>query len=279
MRKGLPPLKEPECISRATAGAAYLKFSFWGLSLSKQTFPPLKLRPKLHAVHKITNVRYPIDTAVMRHARLKRRVKAWSWSLNDFMAASLNSRVRMVMITLTYRPGVEWEPQHMNVFMRHVRKSNGIGLLGYAWVAELQQRGAVHFHLLLLVTRGSVIPMPDRCGWWPHGLTRIETARSHWYIVKYAQKSLFQNGGEWKKYPKGIRIFHVWIAPDVISDAARWEFRLSVHPGWLRDLLQNVFPLAQWERPVFGGWRIWPDDHSPPFWVSTPYWIDGLRWA
>src|SRR3989304_4365366 len=106
-----------------------------------------------------------VDTALMRHARLKRRVKAWSWSLNDFMAASLNSRVRMVMITLTYRPGVEWEPQHMNVFMRHVRKSNGIGLLGYAWVAELQQRGAVHFHLLLLVTRGSVIPMPDRCGW------------------------------------------------------------------------------------------------------------------
>jgi hypothetical protein len=183
----------------------------------------------------------------------------------------------MVMITLTYRPGVEWQPQHVHNFMRHFIGVRDIGLLGYAWVAELQERGAVHFHVLLLVNRGSDIPCPDRSGWWPHGSSKIETARSHWYIVKYAQKGLFLGeDGEWKKYPKGLRIFNVWIAQNVVSEVARWTFRLSVKPGWLRNLLESEFPLAQWEKPRFGGWRIWPNG-GMPFLVDTPYWIDGLQ--
>jgi len=249
---------------------------FRGLSYSKQSRFPHKV--KLHAVHKITGERFPIVAPVLRHARLKRRVKAWSWSLNEFMQSAAKSRARLVMITLTYREGVEWQPQHMRQFMQHFLKSEKhIKMLGYAWVAELQKRGAVHFHVLLLVRHGSDIPLPDKIGWWPHGSSKIETARSHWYIVKYASKALFLGAdGEWKKYPKGIRIFAVWVAPGILDSVQRWNFRLSSQPGWIRDLLENVFPMAEWERPTFGGWRVWPPGDMP-FLTETPYFIDGLK--
>jgi len=234
-------------------------------------------------VHKITGERFPIVAPVLRHARLKRRVKAWSWSLNDFMQDRYAKFMRLVMITLTLRDDVNWEPNMMRDFMRHFVGVDNIDLRGYAWVCELTKAGKPHFHMLLLVRAGSNIPKPDSendtqlAAWWPHGSSEIVTARSHWYIVKYVSKGHFVGtDGAWKQYPKGMRIFAVWVAPSVISPEARWYFRLSARPGWLRELLAEVFPLAEWERPPWGGWRIWPPGDMP-FNVNTPYYIDGLQ--
>jgi len=281
---------------RAGLAGANVREKFRGLSSHKQMLSPST--PKIFAVHKISGERFPIVAPVLRHARLKRRVKAWSWALNDFMQDRHAKFMRLVMITLTLRderrvidehgevtvePAVEWYPEMMSEFIEHFVGVDNIDIRGYAWVCELTKAGRPHFHVLLLVRAGSVIPKPDSendtqlAAWWPHGSSQIVTARSHWYIVKYVSKGHFVGSdGEWKKYPKGMRIFAVWVAPSVISPEARWWFRLSSRPGWLRELLAEVFPLAEWEQPSWGGWRIWPPGDAP-FLVNTPYWIDGLQ--
>lgn len=160
------------------------------------------------------------DPRVGRVSRLRRRIYAWANVLNVYLTnAKKGGKYRLVMVTLTYSPektrnfdtgevpeNYGWQPGHISEFMKTVRQNlnrrhqkNGIkyvekNLLAYAWVAELQARGAVHYHVLLLVRRGTDIPYPDECGWWVYGSTRIEEARTAFYIVKYTSKGLQQEG-------------------------------------------------------------------------------------
>jgi hypothetical protein len=107
---------------------------------------------------------WEIDPDAARLSRLRRRVHAWADALRDYTQD--NRKYRKVMITLTYRPGVEWQPGHIRVFMRRLRKRLRAALVAYAWVAEMQRRGAVHYHVLLVVRRGASIPRPDDAGLW-----------------------------------------------------------------------------------------------------------------
>lgn len=134
------------------------------------------------------------------------------------------------MVTLTYQPGVQWEPKHLSAFIsaaKNYLQRRG-ATLRYVWVAELQQRGAVHFHVLVWLPRGVTLPKPDKRGWWPHGSTRIEWARNPvGYLCKYASK-LDQKGAG---FPKGLRLHGVGglDKPD--------QVRRSHHllPKWIRD--------------------------------------------
>jgi len=227
-----------------------------------------------YAVHKISGVSHKIVPRVMRHARLKRRVRAWAAALEPQLTGQHHQAYRLVMVTCTYAPPATWHPNDIRHTMQHIRENLADKLLAYAWVAELQFRGEVHYHILLLVVRGTDIPKPDEAGWWAHGSTKIETARQVWYIVKYTQKGNFQNReGAWLKFPKGARLFAVWIADRIISKTDRYWFRLTMYPGWLRELIREVFPLAEIEKPRWGGYRLWPHGGDPPTLVWTPWLI------
>lgn len=190
------------------------------------------------------------DNRATRMARLGRRVHAWSDTLAK--ARTRQGQARLIMITLTLRPGVSWQPQMMRDFMLSFRKRLKGGLLAYAWVAEMQQRGAVHYHLLALVKRGTNVPYADKSGLWPWGSTKTETARSVWYICKYTSK-----GDNATPLPYRLRLFSVWIVPNVTNELERWEFRLSSCPKFIRDLLLDAYPLWKWKRGV-GGYDISP---------------------
>jgi hypothetical protein len=114
-------------------------------------------------------------------------------------------RYRAAMLTLTYRDLDGWRPDHLAQLQAHVRnwlKRRGVRY-GYVWVAELQQRGAVHYHLVLWLPKGLTLPKPDKQGWWPHGMTRIEWARKPiGYLLKYASK-----GAPGLTFPKGLRLY------------------------------------------------------------------------
>lgn len=109
------------------------------------------------------------------------------------------------MVTLTYRGVDDWRKNHIKDYLQRVRvymKRRGLDF-HYVWVAELQKRGAVHYHVIVWLPRGFRLPYADKRGWWPHGFTEQKPARKGvGYLMKYTSKGL-----SGMKFPKGIRIY------------------------------------------------------------------------
>ena len=150
------------------------------------------------------------------------------------------------MLTLTYRPGVEWESGHITDCIRCYRRwaeSKGI-VLRYVWVAEIQSNryanGAllgecVHYHLILWLPTRLFLPLPDKSGFWPYGLSRREVAlKPVSYITKYATK------GHDVVFPKGLRTH----GSGGLSVEGRNQRSWWMMPRWVRVL----FDVS--ERPV-----------------------------
>ncbi len=141
-------------------------------------------------------------------------------------------RHKPAMLTLTYRKVGEWNPKHISELLQRIRvwvRRRGHGLR-YVWVAELQQRGALHYHLLLWLPRGLTLPKPDKQGWWTHGSTRIEWARKPaGYLAKYASKLDSKAG---IGFPRGARLHGRGGLDDFGAAVAQW-FNL---PQWAREI-------------------------------------------
>jgi hypothetical protein len=233
-----------------------------------------------YLVNRTTGEFSPLDPKQGRLSHLWRRCHTWATVLKAYLRR-VGQGYRLAMLTLTYHgldydtgqplPDFGWQPNHIRDFMKKLRYALRDRLLAYAWVAELQQRGAVHYHVLVLVRAGTPIPYPDQAGWWPHGSTRVETARTVFYIMKYAQKGQFvdENGG-YLVFPKGLRLFSVWIGQDVISTTARWYFRTSAWPQWLVNVLLEFYTGAIPRRRVGGGWTI-EDEEAGEVVLNSPW--------
>lgn len=145
------------------------------------------------------------------------------------------SAYRKTFITLTYRDGGDWKRRHISDFLKQMRrwmKARDAGLL-YAWVAELQKRGALHYHLIVWVPRRLRLPRPDASGWWPHGMSNIETARNPvGYMVKYATKTRPE---DLKRLKKGVRLH----GNGGHSPAHRVALRETLAPWWVRQLREQ----------------------------------------
>lgn len=158
------------------------------------------------------------------------------------------------MLTLTYEKADDWQPLQIRNFMKALQRDLGENLLGYAWVLEMQKRGAPHYHVLLYVQRGTRIARPDD-GLWKYGSSRIETAQSLFYICKYTGK-MYQK----EELPYGARMFAVKINEAVASAIDILAFRMSGSPAWLREHLEAVVMAKgerlRWSRCPGGGWII-----------------------
>jgi hypothetical protein len=73
---------------------------------------------------------------------MRKRVAEWVQSVNSLYD------YKFIMITLTYAPEFGWKPNHIREFMLSLKKVLGNNLLAYAWVAELQKRGVIHYNKL-----------------------------------------------------------------------------------------------------------------------------------
>lgn len=156
-------------------------------------------------------------------------------------------RVHCAMVTLTYAQDGAWKPRHMNELVDRVRKyyrRKGVQF-AYVWVAELTERGRVHYHLLVFLPKGVAMPKPDKQGWWKHGSTRVEWARKAvGYITKYASK-----GGEVEKMPLGLRLH----GRGGLTDTERVTVRWWVAPRYVRDFFGPAIRVVR--RRVGGGWE------------------------
>lgn len=231
------------------------------LSGRRCAVPQEKPSPEVFQIrNKKTGEVFQITKAKARISRLRRRVFAWAKTGQPMQQGE---GLRMVMQTLTYRGVDDWKANQIRDYMQVVRKHLGKKLLSYAWVAELQRRGAVHYHVLLVVRKGAKIPHPDKAGWWPWGMTKVQTARTVFYICKYVGKEYQKEG----PFPKGLRMFAVWFADGVIEDLQRWFFRLSSLPGWLQEVIRALPQEygGKWARAPGGGWVYEGTEYQSPY--------------
>lgn len=161
-------------------------------------------------------------------------------------------RWKVAMLTLTYRPDVNWSPGQISEVVRHIRqylKRRSIPMR-QVWVQEFTKKGRPHYHLLLWLPLGLTLPKPDKRGWWPYGMTKIEWARNAvGYIAKYASK-----GDSLCLPAKGARMH----GNGGLTDEALLEQRWWKLPTWLRG---DVVPADRVRRSPTGsgGGFLHPD--------------------
>jgi hypothetical protein len=139
------------------------------------------------------------------------------------------SRWKVAMLTLTYAPCHDWAPGQISDIVRHLRqwlKRKGHEMR-HVWVQEFTKKGRPHYHLLLWLPAGLTVPKPDKRGWWPYGMTKIEWARNAiGYIAKYASK-----GDSLCQPAKGARMHGSGgLTGDALLEQRWWKL-----PGWLRE--------------------------------------------
>jgi len=220
-----------------------------------------------------------IQSDQIRIARLRRRVTSWARAVNG---AIEKRKVKILGVCLTYAPEREWLPRHINGLMDNLRKFLKDNLLAYAWVAEMQERGAVHYHLALVMEPDTWLPFFDDRGWWPHGSTTFTDLRnvSGSYLMEYATKEAQKKG-----YPKGLRVCAVVIRPALEArEDDHFFFKLSAALGYVRRaVMQMLYQVASnlmftgwsWRPLPDGGWII----HHFKLWrvVESEYKLVGIE--
>lgn len=186
-------------------------------------------------------------------------------------AVGFSARVHLVdvevpsycaMVTLTYSDGGDWSPRHVSDYLHTLRKwwarQGFSSRLRYVWVAELQKRGAVHYHIAVFIPRGCEVPKPDDAGWWSHGMSNVKAARAAVpYLMKYLSKG---NKASDHRLPGGARCYGGGGLGESMRLARRW---LSL-PGFIKARA-DVAQSDGWRRFVGGGWIdpdgvVWPSE-------------------
>lgn len=220
---------------------------------------------------------------VLRVSRMAKGVPAVVSELDSLLAESKASatggdRLAAFFVTLTLRPGVDWAPGMISSAMDLYRKwclREGHSAPVGVWVAELQKRGAVHYHILALLPRRARMPAWDSEGFWPHGMSNVKrlpegVLQAGCYLGKLASylSKLAKAGAVRPErlagFPKGCRLF----AEFGLSSPARDRVRFACAPQWLRSLV----PFARLRR-VRGGWR----DLERACVYRTPWEFDGFH--
>ena len=264
------------------------------------TFPPFSVRASAQALARALGSFVPSASA-SKLAKMRRSIGVAARAI-EVRNVDLE-RPRCVMVTLTYAgSNADWRPEHISDFVRAAREwlRRRHVPMRYVWVAELQGRGVIHYHVALWLPEGVELPKPDEwfmrrlrgpaqpaageCAWWPHGMSRIETARRAVpYLMKYLSKGneacgaalperarSHGRGGlgaqwravmRWLSYPAFVQ-----ARADVCD---RW--RRVTGGGWASPC--GEWFASEWRRSFVGtDWAlVRVADHGRPFEVAGPY--------
>jgi hypothetical protein len=146
-------------------------------------------------------------------------------------------------IGFTYRPGCNYGPRDISNMVGCLREwcdKHAIECR-YLWVAEMQKRGVIHYHMIVFHPKALQFPKPDKQGWWPHGSTSRSTGIR--YAVAYMAK--YMSKGDAACFPKGARTYGC----GGLDGTAKLEMRWWKLPTWVRE---QVEPTDRAKR-VLGG--------------------------
>lgn len=205
-----------------------------------------------------------------------------------------DSPYRCAMVTLTYRHDGQWDKRHLIDLVMHYRKwfeRNGNGeSFHYVWSMELTEIGRPHYHLVIWLPKGVKPPMPDKQGWWPHGMTQAKYAVSPvGYIAKYASKAETKSG---QHLPHGARLWGYGglkmseRAPVAMALAPRWLKHLVHHESHVvkrvyerveRTLTFACGVYQQWHEKVTrkAGWFV-RSGYGAGTWFFSPFEFEGF---
>lgn len=131
------------------------------------------------------------------------------------------------------------------------------------WVLELQKNGHPHYHIMFWLPAGKPLPKPDKQGWWPHGLTRVEwVKKAVGYMTKYVSKRFLEENNHPLTLPTGVRIYGVGGLDALQRDEKAWW----MSPAWVREIWSIQ------DRPrnaIGGGWMALKTGE----WRPSPYQI------
>ena len=141
-------------------------------------------------------------------------------------------------VTLTYAKCDGWKANHIAKATDGYRrwcKRRGLECQ-YLFVAELQARGAVHYHLLVWLPQGVRMPMWDKTTraskrevkpFWTHGMTNTQPAKAGvGYLMKYLSKL-----GEFTIFPEGLRLYGMGGLTDEARAIRAWQNL----PQWVKN--------------------------------------------
>jgi hypothetical protein len=177
-----------------------------------------------------------LDNGVMRLNRLNKRLKCWEGIVRD--AIRFDS-ARAYKIGLNYRPGERWKPNHITEYIGNLADYLGSeNLVAYAWVAEMQKRGAVHYHAQI-ITPGNCrkIRLPDKSGDWKYGGS--ERDEIFYLDIGYLTSDYMRKKEQKSNYPRGIRTHAVMLNKKYFDNCDLWALRSCSYPVWLVDKINN----------------------------------------
>jgi len=152
-----------------------------------------------------------MDTFKVRLTTMRRRIFAWARALEAWRDSG--GRFRVAMVTLTYDDPAAWRSDQLEAYLQWLRQKyrRSKRLLGFAWVAEIQAdryrrtgQAVVHYHILLVLKPGTLLPKPDKTCYWKYGMSRVETAKTLYYICAYVGK---EKQKDLALFPKSCRTY------------------------------------------------------------------------
>jgi hypothetical protein len=178
-------------------------------------------------------------------------------------------RVRAWFVTLTYAENQDWNPKQVSRYMARLYdwcRCQGLAIRA-EWCLEVTKRGRPHYHVIVWLPKRLALPKPDKAGWWVHGHSNREEARSPvGYLAKYASKFTAEAVAA---IPKGARSHGVsgldqegkrevrwWKSPAFARTALGELADIRKAPGGYMDRLSGAFERSPWIVSVDGGGRV-----------------------
>jgi len=205
-------------------------------------------------VNKYTGEVAVIDQFEKRKQLMRLRIVAWAETMKQYRASH---ETRMVMIGLSYAHDGDYQAGHINLYIKDLKRRLGENLIGFAWVSELTERGRIHYHLVLLVKKGSRIPLPDKSGMWSHGTSSIQTANTPYYLVKYVGKEHQKDLG---RYPKSCRLYGVSVR--ALDVKYRHLYRRLAGLEKPEKPYTAIFKSEGWDKKPESAWRYVGTTHT-----------------
>jgi hypothetical protein len=188
--------------------------------------------------------------------QLKKRLKTLREKI--FLWAEMSKLVkaeRLVLFGLSYDTlgtkvkASTWVEGDIREFMHALKVRMEDRLKAYAWVAELQKNGHMHYHVAIYAD--GFVPFPDKSyvrngrkykRLWTHGTSNVDwTPAGPYYLARYVGK---EKQKDFMNFPKNARGYAVWFSDPELTRRMRDVFRLK-NNGVRSELYKNE------------GWHDW----------------------